>query len=152
MKIEDKIVEDQKWAVINHKGPIGDIEVLIAQLFGWVESENVELVGAPFAMYYTRPTNSKEDDVVYDVGVPIASDYPGTDLIKIVDMLEHKVLAIIHKGSYDTINESYQKIVDYSIENKYDIIGSPREIYFNSPLDVSEDELITEIQLPIIKM
>jgi effector-binding domain-containing protein len=43
-------------------------------------------------------------------------------------------------------------MAEYSIKNKYDVIGSPKEIYFNSPHEVAEEELLTEIQFPVIKM
>jgi hypothetical protein len=42
---------------------------------------------------------------------------------------------------------------DNSIENKYDIIGSPKEIYIKNKYEVeNEDDMVTEIQLPVIKM
>ncbi|MDR3063019.1 MAG: GyrI-like domain-containing protein, partial [Methanobrevibacter sp.] len=76
----------------------------------------------------------------------------GTDKIQIVELLEHKVVSIIHKGSYDKLEESYKKLIDFTIKYNYDIIGSPKEIYFNSIHDVNEDELKTEVEFPVIKM
>ena len=53
----------------------------------------------------------------------------------------------------DNIQESYNTMAEYSIENKYDIIGSPKEVYIKNKYEVdNEDEMITEIQLPVIKM
>jgi effector-binding domain-containing protein len=92
--------------------------------------------------------------MVYDMGIPIANDteIEGNDEINVVELIEHRVLATVHKGSYSTLNESYKEMVDYSIKNNYDIIGSPKEIYFNNPHEVPEEELLTEIQFPVIKM
>ena len=152
MTIEDKTIEVQKLAVISHKGSMEDMEVLISQLFGWIEINEVEINGDLFAIYYTLPDKVPENEVVYDVGIPIKGEPTGNDLIKVVDMLEHNVLSTIHKGSYKDIRKSYDALVEYSLDNNYDIIGSPKEIYMNSPYDVSEEELLTEIQFPIIKM
>ena len=44
-------------------------------------------------------------------------------------------------------------MAEYSIENKYDIIGSPKEVYIKKYFEVdNEEDIITEIQLPVIKM
>jgi len=154
MTITDKIIEEEKLAIINYKGPVEYMEVLISKLTTWVEFNKVEATGPPFAIYYTIPGSVDNDQMVYDMGIPIANDSEVEDdgEINIVELLEHRVLSIIHNGSYSTLKKSYKKMVDYSIKNNYDIIGSPKEIYFNSPHEVPEEELKTEIQFPVIKM
>ena len=61
-----------------------------------------------------------------------------------------------YKASIRTIpdiQETYNIMAEYSIENKYDIIGSPKEIYIKNKYEVdNEDDMVTEIQLPVIKM
>jgi effector-binding domain-containing protein len=37
------------------------------------------------------------------------------------------------------------------VDNNYDIIGSPKEVYIKGFLEKTDDKL-TEIQLPVIKM
>lgn len=154
MKIEDKIIEEEKLAIINYKGSVKDMEILISKLTTWVEVNKLEVTGPPFAIYYTTPGSVDDDKMIYDMGIPIANDseVEGNDEINIVELLEHRVLAILHKGSYTSLNESYKEMVEFSIKNNYDIIGSPKEIYFNNPHEVPEEELLTEIQFPVIKM
>ncbi|WP_409200558.1 GyrI-like domain-containing protein [Methanobrevibacter sp. DSM 116169] len=153
MKIEDKIIPDQKLAITKNKRPIVDVELVIAQLMGWVESEEVETIGSPFIIFYSPRFSYDPEDVVFDIGIPINGDPEGTDIIEIVDLIEHNVLSATHKGSYDNIKETYEKMVDEAEKNNFDIIGSPKEVLIKSKIDVDDDnELITEIQLPIIKM
>ena len=154
MKIEDKIIEEEKLAIINYKGPVEYMEILVSRLTTWVDVNKVKATGPPFAIYYTTPGSVDDDQMVYDMGIPIAknTELEGDGEINIVELLEHRVLATVHKGPYSTISESYKKMAEYSIENNYDIIGSPKEIYFNSPHEVPEEELLTEIQFPVIKM
>jgi effector-binding domain-containing protein len=154
MKITDKMIEEEKLAIINYKGPVEYMETLISKLTTWVEVNEVETIGYPFAIYYTSPGSVDDDKMIYDMGIPITNDskVDGNGEINIVELLEHRVIATVHKGSYSTINESYKEMVDYSIKNNYDIIGSPKEIYFNSPHEVPEEELKIEIQFPVIKM
>ncbi|MDR0913207.1 MAG: GyrI-like domain-containing protein [Methanobrevibacter sp.] len=150
-EIIEKVIKEEKMAIINHLGLIEDIDILISQLMGWAEANKIKITGAPFAIYYSMPKNIKTDEIPYDIGVPINSNIEDTDKIKIVELLEHKVLSIVHKGSYDKLKNSYSQMIKYSLENNYDIIGSPKEIYLNNPHVVAEEELLTEIQFPVIK-
>ena len=155
MEIVEKTIEDQKVAIMNYKGSLNDMEVLIGKLTGWVEVEEIETIGNLFAIFYNNPRTAKENEVVYDVGIPINPDLDPdeTEEIRIVNIIEHKVLSGIHKGSLDNIQETYNIMAEYSIENKYDIIGSPKEIYLKNKYEVdNEEDLVTEIQLPVIKM
>lgn len=155
MEIVEKTIEDQKVAIMNYKGSLNDMEVLIGKLTGWVEVEEIETIGNLFAIFYNNPRTAKENEVVYDVGIPINPDLDPdeTEEIRIVNIIEHKVLSGIHKGSLDNIQETYNIMAEYSIENKYDIIGSPKEVYIKNKFEVeNEDDMITEIQLPVIKM
>ena len=131
------------------------MEVLVGKLSGWIEVEEIETAGNLFAIFYNNPRTVKENEVVYDVGIPINPelDPDETEEIRIVTLIEHKVLSGIHNGSLDDIQETYNTMAEYSIENKYDIIGSPKEIYIKNRYEVeNEDEMVTEIQLPVIKM
>ncbi len=155
MEINEKTIEDQKVAIMNYKGSLNDMEVLISKLSGWLEVEEIESTGKLFAIFYNNPRTVKENEVVYDVGIPISPELnpDETEEIRIVTLIEHTVLSGIHNGSMDNIQETYNTMAEYSIENKYDIIGSPKEIYIKNKYEVEdENDMITEIQLPVIKM
>ena len=75
------------------------------------------------------------------------------EYIKTADLFEHGVLSGIHEGSIDNILDSYDTMVKVAQENNYDIIGSPTEVLVKNIHNAdSEEEYITEIRLPIIKM
>ena len=155
MEIKEKIIKDQKVAIMNYKGSLNDMEVLLSQLTGWIEVEEIETVGDLFAIFYNNPRTVKENEVVYDLGIPINPelDPDETENIRIVTLIEHTVLSGMHYGSLDNIQETYNIMAEYSIENKYDIIGSPKEIYIKNKFEVdNEEDMVTEIQLPVIKM
>ena len=153
MEYEVKVIPDQKIAVINYKGPIEDLEILVSKLMGWVEAEELEVLSDPFVVYYSQRYQVNEGDAVFDVGIVLKDDADEKDIIRVVDMVEHKVLSGIHEGSTDNIMESYAELVEIAEANNYDIIGSPKEIFVKSIFNHdNEDEYITEIQLPIIEM
>ncbi|RBQ22772.1 DNA gyrase inhibitor [Candidatus Methanobinarius endosymbioticus] len=154
MKIEDKVIEEERLAIINYKGNVENMGILLGKLMAWVEINKVQVVGPPFSIYYTNPENTDPEEMVYDMGIPVSKDTELSDKddVKIVELLEHRVLSAMHKGYYKDLHNIYKAMVEYSIENKYDLIGSPKEIYFNSPHEVPEEELLTEVQFPVIKM
>ncbi len=51
MDFECKKVPDQKLAVINYKGPITDMDVLVSKLLGWAESEEIKIVSMKEMQY-----------------------------------------------------------------------------------------------------
>lgn len=152
MIIEEKKIDDEKIAVINYKGSVENMGLLIDELLAWGETNKIEFIGAPFAIYYTSPQAETGEEMVYDVGFQILSEVETTERIQIGEVVAHTVISVVHKGEYEKLPETYKKMVEYSIENNYDIIGSPKEIYYNSPHEVSQSELLTEIQFPVIKM
>jgi len=151
MQIEEKIVKEQQLAVINYKGAPEDMGKLIYEISAWAEDNEITLSGPPFAIYYSSPQENAEE-VVYDIGFPVEGEVQGTEKIIIATVPEHTVVYAVHKGSYADLPLVYQSMVEFVMMNKYDVIGSPKEIYFNSPDEVSAGELLTEIQFPVIKM
>ena len=154
MEICSKTIPDQKLAIINYKGPITDLDILVSKLMGWVDSEEVAVDGEPFIIYYSQRYAVNEGDAVFDVGISILDDdAEESDMVRVVDLVSHEVLSGKHIGDNETIMESYEKMVEYADANNFDVIGSPKEILIKSKYNANEgEEFITEIQLPIIKM
>ena len=153
MDYEVKVIKKKKLAVINCKTPIQDLEIFLNILMEWVETEEIKADGDPFIVYFSPRHEVNQGDVVYDVSIPVKDDPDETDRIRVVDMIENKVLAGTHFGSNDTIMDTYAKLVEVAQTNNYDIIGSPKEVLIKGFHNCDNpDEYITEIQLPIIEM
>lgn len=153
MDYEVKMIPEQKLGVINCKTPIEDLGIFLSILMDWVDTEEIVTDGEPFIVYFSPRHEVGQGDVVYDVSIPLKGDPDETDRIRVVDMIENKVLAATHYGSTDTIMDTYAKLVEVAQENHYDIIGSPKEVLIKGLHNCdNEDEYITEIQLPIIEM
>ena len=153
MESEVKVIPDQKLAVINYKGPISDLDILISKLMGWVDAEDIEVDGEPFIVYFSPRREVNQGEAVFDVSIAIKEDADEKDIIRVVDMLEHKVLSAKHFGSTDNILDTYADLVEVAQADNYDIIGSPKEILIKSFFNCDDEkDFITEIQLPIIEM
>lgn len=57
--------------------------------------------------------------------------------------------AVLHRGSYDDMGESYAAVSRWIHERGHRIVGPQREVYLNNPADVDEADLLTEIHFPI---
>ena len=111
MDYEVKVIPEQKLGVINCKTPIEDLGVFLSMLMGWVDAEEIETEGEPFIVYFSPRHEVNQGDVVYDVSIVLKQDAEGTDKIRVVDMIENKVLAGKHYGSQDTIMDTYAQLV-----------------------------------------
>lgn len=153
MDYEVKVIPEQKLAVINCKTPIEDLGIFLSILMDWVDTEDIKTDGEPFIVYFSPRHEVNEGDVVYDVSIPVKDDPDETDKIRVVDMIENKVLAGTHYGSPETIMDTYAELVEVAQANHYDIIGSPKEVLIKGLHNCDdENDFITEIQLPIIEM
>ncbi|MBQ2654369.1 MAG: GyrI-like domain-containing protein [Methanobrevibacter sp.] len=153
MDYEVKVIPEQKLGVINCKTPIEDLEIFLSILMGWVDAEEIETDGEPFIVYYSPRHEVNDGDVVYDVSIAIKQDADEQGRIRVVDMIENKVLAGKHFGSTDNILDTYAELVSVAQENHYDIIGSPKEVLIKGVHNCdNENDYVTEIQLPIIEM
>ena len=74
MESEVKVIPEQKLGVINYKGPIADLDILISKLMGWVDAEEIETEGEPFVVYFSPRHEVNQGDAVYDVSIPIKDD------------------------------------------------------------------------------
>ena len=153
MDYEVKVIPEQKLAVINCKTPIEDLGIFLSMLMGWVDADEIETDGEPFIVYFSPRHEVNQGDVVYDVSIPIKQDAEEKGKIRIVDMIENKVLAGKHFGPTDNILDTYAELVEIAQANHYDIIGSPKEVLVKGIHNCdNENDYITEIQLPIIEM
>lgn len=73
-----------------------------------------------------------------------------SDNIKFRTVAQTKVLSIYHQGAYDGIGEAYAFIYKYAEDNGYKVAGLSRESYIDGIWNKdSEDEWLTEVQLPV---
>ena len=153
MDYEVKVIPEQKLAVINCKTPIEELDVFLSILMDWVDTEEIVTDGEPFIVYFSPRHEVNQGDVVYDVSIPLKEDADETERIRVVDMIENKVLAGKHFGSTDNIMDTYAGLVEVAQANHYDIIGSPKEVLIKGVHNCDDEkDYITEIQLPIIEM
>lgn len=112
-----------------------------------------EPAGAPYGRYHAMDS----DGVDIEIGVPIAS--PIGDLRALDECepgeLGHSelpggpVAVTVHRGSYDTLSQTYPALEAWIREEGRTIAGAPWESYVDDPSEVTEAELRTEVCWPV---
>ena len=60
-----------------------------------------------------------------------------------------KVVSVIYRGPYPGVEAGYNRLFSYAEENSLEPFGPSRELYFNDPAEVPEEELMTEVQIQV---
>lgn len=148
-KIERKIIEKQKIAIIEHNGYIEDIYKVRIDLIKWAEKHNIK-VDALYFKFYLNPTRVFPGGMVFEVGLPVEDNIKEEDNIKIVEIPKHEALSTVYKGPYLNLPHVHEMMANYAYENDLELIDFPKEIYLNNIFEESCDDLLTEVRIQMI--
>ncbi len=124
---------------------IGDLCGILFQLEN--QRNMVKMAGPCMAIYHDQEYKEKDADI--EVAIPITGRIEVDSSSEVKILPAAKVLAVIHKGSYEKLNLTYKEIFDYMIKSGLEFAGPCRELYLNDPADTPAAELMVEIQVPI---
>ncbi|MBU0473419.1 MAG: MerR family transcriptional regulator [Bacteroidetes bacterium] len=142
--VEEKIVDTVLIAGYRMQGKYQDIGEgfsKVGKIFGRY------LNGKPIALYYDG--EYKEDDADYEACFPIRKG-TGTDDISVRELKGGKCYTIIHKGSYETLSQSYKHLFEYINEKGIKTKLPTREVYLKGPGMIfkgNPKNYLTEIQI-----
>ncbi|MHC1688902.1 MAG: MerR family transcriptional regulator [Methanothrix sp.] len=97
----------------------------------------VKVSGPVMAIYHDQECKENDADIEVDAGMEV-KNLPAI-----------RVLAVVHKGSYETLHVTYKELFDYMMKNGMEFSAPSRELYLNDPCKTPTDELMTEIQVLI---
>ena len=135
------------------KGSYGEtigrlIGELCEMLFQPVNQKNlVKMTGPCMAIYHDQEYKERDADI--EVAIPITGRIEVDEGMEVKNLPPARVLAVVHKGSYETLHLTYKKVYDYMMKNRMEFAGPGRELYLSDPCKTTPEELLTEIQLPI---
>ena len=102
-------------------------------------------VGVPYTAYY----NLDMQDLDVEMGFPVSKALPESEEIKAREIEAGRVVSTMYKGPYSGLEATYAEILKWIGEKGYNLTGVSYEYYHNSPQDVPDSELLTEIVMPI---
>jgi len=104
---------------------------------------------APFTAYYNLDKEHLIEYVDVEMGFPVSRQLVGRDEIKASGIPAGKYAECMYKGSYAEMVPVYDAMSQWISENGLAALGTSYEIYYNSPGEVPESELLTKIMLPV---
>lgn len=114
-------------------------------LFERVPKEGVTPTGLNGAKYYDEEFNHESTDVEVFIGI---KEKEKADIV----METVECAMTVHYGGYSTLSEAYGAVVSWIIENGYEYVGAPFELYIKSQFDsLSPEDWETEVYFPIRK-
>lgn len=103
--------------------------------------------GKPLGLYYDG--EYKEDDADFEACFPIRKG-SSVDEISVRELKGGKCVALIHKGAYDNLSESYKKVFNFVNEKGLKTKLPTREVYIKGPGMIfkgNPNNYLTEIQI-----
>jgi AraC family transcriptional regulator len=119
--------------------------------FGRAQQHGLALVSPPFNRYVTMGRASFEIECGVAVGASAAEAAVATgDGVEVVEIAGGRALSAVHRGSYDTLGDTYAAIETYMADNGVASGGPPWETYLTDPGDHPDAaDWQTEIIQPI---
>ena len=124
-----------------------DIPAGFEKAMARITEAGLQPVGAPFTLYHEAPDGDSFGDIA--MCVPVDTTEPVSEDTQLFTFDEGAAASIIHRGSYWNMAETYATVHAWLQERGHHITGPTREIYLNSPEEVPEAELLTELLFPI---
>ena len=110
---------------------------------------NCSFCGKPLALYYDR--EYREGDADFEACMPVRKG-KAADGISVRELPGGRCLSLIHKGAYDELGRSYEKILGHASEKGLELMSPSREVYHKGPGMIfkgNPKNYLTEIQMLI---
>jgi effector-binding domain-containing protein len=137
------------------RGPVPQLIIgMVQDILGQINSPsnrrgNVSIAGYPMTIYHDPAEAIDAGNVDIEIAFPITGRIAVDPGFEVKTIPAHKVVSIFHTGPYSECEGAYARAMDFIGKNRLAVGGPFLEIYMNSPEEVPESQLLTEIQVPI---
>ncbi|TYQ12813.1 UNVERIFIED_CONTAM: effector-binding domain-containing protein [Acetivibrio alkalicellulosi] len=125
-------------SVANLPQEIGKAYMKILERLKELGEEPVEF---PYVAYY----NMDMENLQVEMGFPVSKIFDGKGEIEATEIPAGKKATCVYKGPYKDSEPVYNSMAKWMGENGHEPTGVVYEVYYNSPNDVPENELLTKI-------
>ena len=114
---------------------------------GFLDKAGIKADGLPMTIY----TSTDDSGFQFQAAIPVAEapkDPPKGD-IAVGKTPEGKAYKFVHRGSYDSMDTTYEAITNFLDEKGIDAKELFVEQYVTDPVTTPEDKLVVEIYVPV---
>jgi len=151
MRVEVDPLGPFNVAYIHHVGPYKNVGPIFGELWGWAKERDLIAEGtAMMGLSYDDPAAVPEDQLRYDVCIPVPYGTEGDERVHVREIPEGDYAQTTHIGSYDNMSDSFKELNRKAFEDDlYSFAGGPCiEIYLDDPEITPEAERRTLIAMP----
>jgi AraC family transcriptional regulator len=153
MNVDIVSIENKRVATTRHIGPYHQIAKAFETLGAIAGPAGLFVEGAStIALYYDDPETTDPTELRSDAGVTIASDASLPEGLSEQEIDGGKYAKMVHRGSYASIGNSWSRLMGEWLPDSGERHEEERvcfELYVNNPMQVPEEELLTELYLPL---
>lgn len=148
--IEIRTLAAQPFAFIHAHTDIAHIGQTLMEILPEVWKHVTATVGAPTSPPMVRYTTMNEDGTIeMDGGVITASAVEPAGRIESGSLPAGEVATLVHVGPYETLGNSYTRLMEWLDANGRKQSGPYWEIYIDDPQQTPPEKLRTELTCPI---
>jgi effector-binding domain-containing protein len=157
MSITEPVIKEVPELRVISKREKGSFEVTIGKLIGEIcacvsspENQRNRVKATGPIMFLCHDEEYKETGADIEIALPVSGRVSVEDpKIEIKILPAIRVISVIYRGPYHGVEAGYNRIFSYMEENNLETFIPSRELYFNDPAEVPEEELMTEVQVQI---
>jgi effector-binding domain-containing protein len=139
----------QHTAAIRMTRPLTAIGPAMAEafpkLYAAVAAAGMEPAGTPLAVYLEMGP----EDTTFECAIPVPAPFTAGGEVRASSVGGGEAAFTVHVGPYDTIGETWGALTTWVSEQGRTLAGPGWESYLDEPGQVPDDELRTEIYLPV---
>lgn len=147
--IELATIDSALVAVISARGSYASVGTTIGTLMSWLGKRQVMPVGPPYTVYFDDPAKTAPESARYEVGIPVPAGTIGDAEVNVKIMGPFLAATTVHVGAYESLGQTYGKLMRWIADGDYEIVGAPHEFYITTPGAVPFDSLKTKIAVPV---
>ena len=138
-------------ASIKGSGTYEEVGKVLMDLFRWVLERRAKVVSYPMVLYPDGIEDIYSEGVEFEACIPIDPEMKisGGSGVKIKDYPAVSVVFAKQKGPASEVEGVHDEILEWADANGYRVAGPSRELFLTNPMEFSEEELLTEIQIPV---
>ncbi len=146
---EIKEMPAQDTLCVRVRAKAQDLPQVMGRWFGEIGRYLVELRQPPTGMPYSGYFNMDIQDMDVEIGFPVGKPLPGKGDIQPGTLPGGRMAAVMHFGSYDTLEAAYHALQAYVQVQGLTATGVWYELYMNDPNQVAPEQIQTLVLMPL---
>lgn len=116
-------------------------------IYGVMDKQGIAPAGPPMTIY----TSTDDTGFHYQAAVPVAAEpaNPPKGDISVGTSPAGRMLKFVHRGSYDSMDTTYEAITNYLDSKQLEAEDLFLEEYVTDPLKTPEDQLVINVYVPV---